>query len=72
MVDADTDDLYDQFISHEKLKGLFRASSSPRELMAPRLRAVGPFQLPESASFEPGLARCTAAVGPLSLRSSSS
>jgi hypothetical protein len=34
LVDSDPDDLYDQFISHEQLKDLFRASRSAEELIA--------------------------------------
>lgn len=33
LVDADPDDLYDQFVSHDELVALFRAATSPAELI---------------------------------------
>ena len=32
-VDGDPDDLYDQFVSHEELKALSRATESAREII---------------------------------------
>jgi len=33
IVDADPDDLYDQFVSHDELKQMFRAAATPAELI---------------------------------------
>ena len=43
LVDGDPDDLYDQFVSHEELKAMFRAAASPAELVdvAQRLGGAG-------------------------------
>jgi hypothetical protein len=32
-VDRDPDDIYDQFVTHDELKALFRAARSPQELI---------------------------------------
>lgn len=34
LVDADPDDIYDQFTTHDELKRLLRAAATPRELVA--------------------------------------
>jgi hypothetical protein len=43
LVDSDPDDLYDQFVSHQELKAMFRAAASPAEVIdiAQRLGGAG-------------------------------
>ena len=39
-IDRDPDDLYDQFVTHQELKAVFRASTTPAELIE-RARTLG-------------------------------
>ena len=56
-VDRDPDDLYDQFVTHDELKALFRGATSPPELMPAAIYLVDAIPLLGSGKPDLGAAR---------------